>query len=229
MKNIPTALTLALAQLTDPRIIRVLSKTILVTLAIFAGAGFALWLALDRYLVGWIGESSEELGAIVAIVVVLLGGWLLFRIVALAVLQFFADKVIMAVEARHYPDLVQHARSIPWREELANSARGVVRTLLANGAALIVAIPLFFTAIGPAIVFWAVNGWLLGRELQDMVWLRHRASAQDTQPLSLATRFLFGGIIAALLAVPFLNLLAPIIGAAGATHLVHRRHGNRNV
>jgi uncharacterized protein involved in cysteine biosynthesis len=35
------------------------------------------------------------------------------------------------------------------------------------------------------------------------------------------TRFLLGGAIAALLAVPFANLLAPVLGAAAATHLVH--------
>lgn len=228
MTNIPAALSLALAQLNDPRIMRVLAKTIAVSLAIFAAAGLALWLALDSYLASWTGEGSEELGALVAIFATIIAGWLLFRIVALAVLQFFADEVVLAVEARYYPDLAHKARNLPWRDELANSLRGIVRAVLANGAALIIAIPLFFTAIGPAIVFWTVNAWLLGRELQDIVWLRHRNSPHDAQPLSAATRFLFGGIIAALLAVPFLNLLAPIIGAAGATHLVHRRHGNIN-
>ncbi|MFZ1743499.1 MAG: EI24 domain-containing protein [Pontixanthobacter sp.] len=229
MNNLPAALTLAVGQLGDPRILRVLAKTIVASLTIFIAAGFGLWLALDSYLARWTGSGNEELGVLIAILVTAVGGWILFRIVALAVLQFFADEIVMAVELRHYPELHHTARDLPWREELAQSAKGILRAVLANGLALIIAIPLIFTAIGPAIVFWAVNAWLLGRELQDMVWLRHRSSAGDPPPLSAATRFLFGGIIAALLAVPFLNLLAPIIGAAGATHLVHRRNGVNHV
>ena len=43
-----------------------------------------------------------------------------------------------------------------------------------------------------------------------------------------ATRFVLGAIVVALLTIPFVNLVAPIIGAAMATHLVHRkgRFGN---
>lgn len=55
-----------------------------------------------------------------------------------------------------------------------------------------------------------------------MVWLRHRADKAELAPVSGLTRFLLGGIVAALLIVPFVNLLAPVLGAAAATHLVHR-------
>ena len=35
--------------------------------------------------------------------------------------------------------------------------------------------------------------------------------------------FLLGGAVTALLAIPFANFLAPVIGAAGAAHMVHRK------
>ena len=95
--------------------------------------------------------------------------------------------------------------------------------MLANLIALPFAIALLVTGIGTAILFWAVNGWLLGRELQDMVWLRHAEASQSKPPIGFGTRFALGGFIAILLTVPFVNLLAPVIGAAAATHLVHRR------
>jgi len=228
MASLSTAFSKSIGQLSDRAILKVLLKTILITLAIFALLGGVLWFGLD-HLLGEQGFAfSAELGAIVALLVAFAGGWLLFRIVALGVLQFFADEIVQAVEAKHYPELIGAARKLPFPEELANSARGAGRALLANGIAAILAIPLLFTAIGPAIVFWAVNAWLLGRELQDMVWLRHRGSPADPPPLSGPTRFLLGGAVAALLVVPFLNLLAPIIGAASATHLVHGRRGSHN-
>ncbi len=158
-----------------------------------------------------------------ALVLTVLAGWLGFRIVALAVLQFFADEVVLAVETRHYPAEAANARTLSFAEDARNALRGIVRVILVNALALPVAIVLLATGIGTPILFWAVNGWLLGRELMDMVWLRHRASAEDAPPLSGLTRFALGGIVTALLLVPFANLLAPVLGAAAATHLVHSR------
>ena len=149
-------------------------------------------------------------------------GWFLFRVVALFVLQFFAEDVVRAVEAKHYPHAAHGVRDIPFTEEIGNALRSLVRTLLANAAALPVAALLLFTGIGAAAVFWAVNAFLIGRELRDMVWIRHRSDPAESAPMGGVNRFLLGVVVVALLAVPFINLLAPIIGAAAATHMVHR-------
>ena len=108
-------------------------------------------------------------------------------------------------------------------EEARIALGGAGRAILANLIALPFALALLFTAIGPAVVFWAVNAWLLGRELVDMVWLRHRPAPGAPAPVGKAERFLLGGAVAALFMVPFANLLAPVLGAAAATHLVHGR------
>ena len=223
MRDLPQAFALSLAQLGDPALLRILMKTVAITLAIFAALGFAASFGFDALLqrFGISGESG--FGALLAILVVLIAGWLLFRLVALAVLQFFAEDVVRAVEARHYPDGAALARTIPFAEGLRHSTGSTLRALLANAAALPVAALLAVTGIGAPLVFLLVNAVLLGRELQDMVWLRHRADPQAQAPLGRATRFLLGGAVAALLAIPFVNFLAPVLGAAAATHLVHRR------
>lgn len=222
MTTLPRALALALGQLGDPAILRVLGKSLLLTLAVFALFGGALLYALYHALIAYGVAYSAELGALAALLLTVIAGWLLFRIVALFVLQFFADEVVRAVEARHYPAHAASARSLPFAEELSNSLRAAGRALLVNLLALPVALALLVTGVGTALVFWAVNAFLLGRELQDMVWLRHRRHAQEIAPIRGATRFALGGMVAALLAIPFVNLLAPIVGAASATHLVHR-------
>lgn len=223
MMSFPRAFALSISQLGDPAILRVLAKSLLVTLAIFVALGWGLSFGFD-YLLAKAGLAPESgTGTLLATVVTLLAAWLLFRIVALFVMNFFADDVVRAVEARHYPQAAQAARSLPLREELGNGLRSSLRALVVNLIALPFAIMLLVTGIGTALLFWAVNAWLLGRELQDMVWLRHRSDAHAIAPLSGGTRFMLGGVIAAMLLVPFLNLLAPVIGAASATHLVHRR------
>ena len=220
--SLPTALALSFSQLGDRAIIKVLVKSLVLTLAIFAVLGFALltafYSALEAHQIDW----SVELGAIAAFLITLIGGWLLFRFVALFVLQFFAEEVVRAVEAKHYPQEASAARSLAFREEMANGLRSTLRALLANLVALPFAIALLVTGVGTALLFWLVNGWLLGRELQDMVWLRHRKDVHEVAPLRRDLRFLLGGAVAGLLMLPFVNLLAPVLGAASATHLVHR-------
>jgi len=222
MTGVLSAFARALGQLGDRRIVGVLVKSVAVTLAIFAALGIALWrgtaAVIETYADGW-----GELAGLAALVLGIVGGWLLFRVIALMVLQFFADEVVHAVEARHYPGHAAAARDLPLAEEARNALGGVLRAVLVNLVALPVGLLLLVTGIGTALWFWAVNAWLLGRELQDMVWLRHRPSRDAAPPLTGLTRLALGGIVAAMLLVPFVNLLAPVLGAAAATHLVHSR------
>lgn len=218
----------AVRQLGDPAILRTLAKSMLITLVIFMLGGAALWWALDASIEQWIianlpADYSNAVAGIVAVSFALLAGWLLFRIVALAVLQFFADEIVMAVEKRHYPAAAEGLHKLPFREDAVNSLRGAWRAMLFNGLAAIVALILLFTAIGPAIVFWLVNAVLLGRELTDMSWLRHRPSPDHASPAGAIERVVLGGAITAMMVVPIANLLAPVIGAAAATHLVQSR------
>ncbi len=213
----------AFGQLTDPAILRVLGKSFAITLAAFAIIGGALAVGIYRLMIWWGFAGSFEVGAILGVLAAILLGWLLFRVVAIAVLQFFADEVVAAVESRHYPDAATKARKLPFREDLANSLRGMGRTLAFNALTLPLALILLFTAIGPAILFLLVNAVLLGRELTDMGWLRHRTSPQDRSPVGPFERLALGGAIAGLMLIPFVNILAPIIGAAAGTHMVQNR------
>ena len=215
------AFALAAAQLADPRVLRLLVKSALLVLALLVAlGGLSAWAILallppDRF--------SGEAGMALAVGIVLLGGWLLWRIAALAVLQFYADEVVIAVESRHYPAAAARARQLGWREELANGLKGAGRAVLVNLIALPLAAVLLVTGIGAPLVFLLVNAVLIGAELQDMVWLRHRHSPGQRPPLGAFERLALGGVVTALLTIPVANLLAPFLGAAAATHLIHRK------
>ena len=226
MTQIPRAFALALGQLSDPAILRVLAKSVLATLAIFALLGVAAWQGLSALLTGY-AAGYEGLSGLIALVLTGIGAWLVFRVVALAVLQFFADDVVRAVERRHYSPAAD-VPDLPFSSELAASGRALLRVIAVNAVVLPVALVLLVTGVGTALLLWAANAWLLGRELIEMVWLRHRADRDELAPVSGLTRFLLGGIIAALLIVPIVNLLAPVLGAAAATHLVHRARAARD-
>jgi len=228
MGAVISSLTLALGQLADGRVIWIMLKSLAVTLVLFALVAWGGWHGLDA-LLDWIGldeglfAGGETLRQLASLMLTLLGLWLAWRIVALAVINFFADDVVLAVERRHYPEAGALARDLPVSEQFSTSLRAAMRSLLVNLAVLPFALVLLFTGIGTALLFWLVNAVLVGRELQDMVWLRHRRDATDPAPVRGLERFLLGGAVAALLAIPLANLLAPILGAAAATHLIHRK------
>lgn len=199
-----------------------MAKSLAMTVAIFICVGVATWFALSALIARFVPAGSGwEWLLSVALTVAL--GWVLWRIVAIAVLQFYADEVVEAVERRYYPEALASARKLGRHEELRVGLRGAWRSLLLNLAALPLALALIVTGIGSPLVFWAVNAFLLGRELTELVWLRHAHRAGEAPPLGQAEQMALGGLGAALFLVPFVNLLAPVLGAAVATHRVHRR------
>ncbi|MCB2066924.1 MAG: EI24 domain-containing protein [Erythrobacter sp.] len=227
MGVLTTSLALGLGQLFDGAVLRVLLKSLGVTLLWFVLVAVAGWYALDWLLAsGGLEDSlfagAEGLRGALSLVLALLGLWLAWRIVAMAVVQFYADEVVLAVERKHYPAMAQQARELSFGQQARVAAGAAGRALLANLVALPVALLLLVTGLGTFVVFWLVNAVLLGRELQDMVWMRHRHAPQATPPVGRMQRFALGGVIAALMALPFAMFLAPVLGAASATHLVHR-------
>ncbi|HEX4847229.1 MAG TPA: EI24 domain-containing protein [Novosphingobium sp.] len=219
------ALALALPRMADRHLLPIWLKSLAVTLLVFAALGSAGWYGLagvlDRYARSY--GMSHGYSGVLALLIVLIAGGLLWRILALAVLQFFADEVVHAIEARDYPDMAARARKLGLAEEARRALAGAARAILFNLAALPVALVLMVTGIGAPLVFLFVNAVLLGRELQDMVWLRHRSGPADPAPLTGFERLALGGGIAVLLTVPVVNFVAPFLGAACAVHLIHRK------
>ncbi|ATY33727.1 EI24 domain-containing protein [Sphingomonas psychrotolerans] len=225
-------LLLALGQLFDRQILRVLVKSLALTLLLFVGFGFGLWVAMDR-LAGfaneWMGLGSNAgvLADVATLLLLALGWWLLFRAVAVAVVGIFADEVVAAVEAKHYPHAHAAARDVPLGRSITMGVGSAVRTIGYNLLLSPLYLILLITGVGTALAFFAVNAWLLGRDLGDMVAARHMPYAQlaEWRQGTRLRRFALGAIGTGLFLVPLVNLLAPVLGAALATHAFHRGRG----
>ncbi len=219
------AFFLSLAQLGDPAIRRVLVRSLAVTFALFAAAGVAMWWGVRAALTGWLGAQAGGWSAALTLVVELLVLWLAFRAVAVAVVGIFADDIVAAVEARHYPQALASARPVALARGMAMGLGSALRVITVNLSLLPLYIVLLATGVGTAAAFLLVNAWLLSRDLGDMVAARHmdgpamRRWRKATGP----ARFLLGLAAAALFVVPGLNLLAPVLGASMATHFFHKR------
>lgn len=218
------AFTRSLAQLTDPTILAILLKVVLLTILLFILGGVAAYFGLV-WLFAWLGWTDGGFAAAAtAAIIAILTGVLLFRIAAIFVLNIFSDDIVDAVERRYYPERAEAAKppgyAIGVKMGLASAGRAIGYNLLASPLYVL----LLVTGIGVPIAFFAVNAILLGRDLQDMVAARHVTDYRNLSVewrLPKIQRFLLGLIAALLLAVPFVNFLAPVLGAAMATHLLH--------
>lgn len=212
------ALFKSFRQLTDPRLNWVVLVSLAGALATFAG----LW-----YGIAWAIESSDVLtGSWFEFLTDWLSGAATFFLAIFlfpAVMTMFAamllDYVVAAVEARHYPGLPP-----PRNQPILETLFYVVRfTLLVVGLNLL-ALPFYLVPGLNLVVFWVLNGYLLGREYFEVVSLRRLAGA-ETRALRRANRgrvFVAGLAIAVLMTVPVVNLLMPVVGAAFMTHVFHR-------
>ena len=218
------AFWLSVQQLGDPAILRVLALSLAITLGIFVALGTGAWWLIDTALAGvsWHGT----LAGVAATLLTVLGGWLLFRAVAMLVVGLFADTIVAAVERRHYPQSLASAHPVSLARGLRMGLASAERFIAVNLLAAPVYIGLLVTGAGTAAAFFVVNGWLLGRDLGEMVAARHlpAAAMRDWRAATAGRRFVLGLAATGLFVVPLLNILAPVLGAAMATHLFH---GNR--
>lgn len=218
-----TAFFKSLGQLGDRAILGALLWTVVCALLIFALSGWAMWHGLAWAMARYGGPVSgfAEWTGVVAAVLTIIAFWFWWRVVAIAVLQLFADRIVVAVERKHYPQAAASAIDLPFGPSLAMALRSLGRALLYNALALPFALILLFTGVGAPMLLLAVNALLVGRDLTEMVAARHPGAAvmAHTRP----SRFVLGLVANLLLLVPLVNLVAPIIAAAMATHLFHQR------
>lgn len=229
---IAEAIGKALGQLGDPRFRRVLLLGIGLTLALLFAATLAFvwvvgWFVPDTLTLPWIGEIAwidDALSWAVVPLMLVLSVFLMVP-VASAFTGIFLDDVTDAVEARHYAALGP-APKVPLGAALRDSAGFLGVILAANLAALV---PYLLLAPLAPVIFVALNGYLLGREYFQLIAMRRlgRAGAREARRRNAGTIWLAGAVMALPLAVPVVNLLVPVIGAAAFTHLFHRLEGRR--
>lgn len=203
-----------LAQLSDPKTRSVVWASIGWSLAIFAGLYVALYIVLKVTTFIAIGPL-EMIFDFVAQVGVLVLTWFLFPAVVTAVGSLMLDKIVDAVEARHYPDLAMAPG-----QSIAESIGPALRFLGVTVGLNLLCLPLIVTPLFP-FVYYALNGYLLSREYFELVALR-RVTTDDANAMRKRwkmTLFTAGIGFAIMLTVPFLNIIAPVIATAAMVHL----------
>lgn len=219
------SISLTLGQLGDKRLRSVLlmavAASLVLIVAIAAVVGVALS-ALAETGTGWLDDLIIWVGAIGTFVLALI----FFPGSVQLISGLFADTVADAVAAKHYPHAPQ-PRHVPVVEVIGDGLRFAALTIGLN----ILILPLYLLLPGfNLLIFYGLNGYLLGREYADMVGQRtlDRVALKSFRQANRSALFLGGVMIAALSTIPVLNLTTPVVATAFAAH-EHERLRRRTV
>ena len=223
-----SAFSLAIGQLSDKSLRQVVWIGLLGSLAIFV----LLWIVIgyvlfetEIFTTGWFfgvfGWVVEWLTDIFGGVLIIIVTWFLFPVTATLIASFFLERAAQAVENKHFPNL-----PAPRGQNLSEILKITFKFTGLSVVLNLLALPVYFVFffLGPLnlFVFYALNGYLLGREYFELIAHR-RIEPLQTIHLRGAFRgqmFLAGVIITFLMTIPVVNLIAPVIATAAMVHLV---------
>jgi|TARA_B110000908_G_scaffold15948_1_gene18058 CysZ protein len=217
----------ALGQMGDPRFRRVLGLGIVLTIALLVGMTTAfVWLinslAGGSAFVDILGEVRwlNDLISWGSFFLISFLSIFLMVPVASAITSMFLDEVAQAVEDKHYPQLPK-VPPVPFGDALRDTINFLGVLIGANILALFLYAIFSFAA---PFIFWALNGFLLGREYFMLAAMRRvgRDQAKILRKQHVGVIWVAGILMAMPLSIPLLNLFIPILGAATFTHLYHR-------
>lgn len=221
------AVSRAIAQLPDPRFRGVLIRGVGITLATLIAAVFVVfkmvgWLIGDDASLPLIGTVSwlDDAASWASVPLMLVLSAFLMIPVASAITSLFLEEVAQAVEDRHYPSLGP-ATPVSFADGLRDSLGFLGTLVVANLLAFV--LYLLFAPLAP-FIFWALNGFLLGREYFTLAAMRRvgRVEARKLRRRHIGAIWATGVIMAVPLTIPIVNLLVPVLGAAAFTHVFHR-------
>lgn len=219
-----TAFLRSLADFTDAGVLGVLLRALGVTAVLFValvvacgwGLGHALPLLLPAdWSPGW-ASAGGWVGAGLGGGLALLAGWFGFGVVAMTVSGFMVETVAAAVERRRYPGSPP-PRVQGWGQDAVLGLRFLGLVVAAN----LLALPLLLVPPLGEIAFFAVNGYLMGRQYFEQTALRHLPPPVVRQLYRRTrTRIFCGGLIIAFISVlPAVNLVVPVLATAFMLHL----------
>ncbi|MDJ1158778.1 sulfate transporter family protein [Chelatococcus sp. SYSU_G07232] len=210
-------------QILSPPFRRILWRSLALTLALLALAWLGLTrllaLLMERYqvfadypLVDSFAFAFAGIGMLVALA-------FLVPPVSALVAGYFLDDAAELVERRHYGQEPPGA-PLSLGRSIVFGLRFAALSLLVNAVAL----TLIFIPGVNLVAFFVANGYLLGREYFELAAGRFRPmpEAAAMRAAHRGAVFLAGLAIAAVIAVPVLNLVTPLFGIALMVH-VHKR------
>ena len=201
----------AMSQVFSPPFRAVLFKSVGLTLCALVVLGVGLWFSLGWAVAfvpwDWAQTALQALGGVGVVIALVF----LVAPVTSLVAGLFLDDIAETVEREAFP-LESPGRALPFFRSLVLSLKFFGAVLLANLVALVL---LLIPGVN-LIAFLLANGYLLGREYFELAGMRHRPpdEVRELRRANAARVFVGGLVIAAVVAIPVVNLVTPLFATA---------------
>ncbi len=196
-------------------------KSLLITLVALVGFmvvfGFGIS-HLIQYLPWGSSYLLKELLPFILFFGAWLFAWMLFPAVLPLIIHFFDDAIIEVVERENYPP-VMRGENWPFWQEVRHDFAFMLKAIFLN----LLVLPFYLLPVINIIIFYVLNGYLIGNEFFMTVARRHynMPTAKTVRKQNSGVVFIAGVLITFLTTIPIANLLAPFWGVALMTHLFH--------
>ena len=230
-------LSKAISQLGDPVLRRITmigiggSAVVFILLNIFTWWIFSRQVDLSSLeLWGWLEDLLSWIAGFVVGLSLLVVSAILFPGVATIFVGFFLERVVAAVEAKHYPNEPK-ARAQPIAEVIASTVKFALAVVSFNLLCLPLYLILMFAPPFNLVLYYLLNGYLVSREYFELVALRRMdpMAARDMRHRSQGKVLLAGILLTFLLTIPIINFLTPVIATTFMVHVFHGLPGRKDV
>ncbi len=218
---LPKAISSTLSQLFSAPFRSVLWKSIGLTVAMLIGLWFVLQALNDSFLVPLLSGYPWAVTTLTWILStgLIIGMGFLLAPVTSVFAGFFLDEIADEVEQTHYPQ-DPPGKALSMMDSIGITARFFGLVLIGNFIALLLVL---FLGLG-VIIFFVLNGYLLGREYFQFAALRHHtfSEVEDLRHRHGFEIFIAGLAIALVLTIPIVNFLTPLFAGALMVHVYKR-------
>jgi len=220
----------AIGQLGDRKMRRIVWLNLILALLVLIVSSVVAWWSLtyvpwsDLPVIGWaigfLGDTADTVGGFAFGLVMLVVAFFLFPGLMTALAGVFLDGVVDIVESKHYPG-APPSRRIGIVESVASALKFVIIIIVVNLIALPFYLILMVTGIGAPILYYIVNGYLVGREFFEVVAFRRLPPdlARSLRRSHRARILLYGAGTVFLMNIPFVNLITPVLATAAMVHV----------
>ena len=215
--------------LLDPNMRMVFLKTVSISIIVILSVAMIIWGLFNSVQIFELNFLNKLISWAVSIILLITASAVLGPLMAVLG-SIYSEEIAHHVEKKHYPNRVGH-RFVGVAESIKTGGRLLFKCFIVN----ILLTPIYivggFFPIISVLIFFGVNGYLLSRELFEIVASRH-FERNDRVLFWRANRggsIFIGVIIICLSAVPLLNLISAMLGIIITTHFFQYRTNTKKI
>ena len=213
----------SILDLCDSKMRAVFLKTVSISIIVILGLMLLIWGLFDSVQIFEFNFLNKLISWAVGIILLITASAVLGPLMVVLG-SIYSEEIAHHVEKKHYPTQVGQ-RCVGVAESIKTGGHLLLKSLLVNTLLIPIYIVGGFFPVISVVIFFGINGYLLSRELFEIVASRHlgRGDRILFWKENRGRSIVIGVMIMCLSTVPLLNLISAMLGMIITTHFFQYR------